>query len=96
MWMRRNVADYAAGGVRMNAVAPGITRTAMTEEISRDEEFGEAIRQFAEITPMGGSASPAQIARAMRFLLSPEADFVCGAILFVDGGTDALMRPDNF
>ncbi len=96
IWMRRNVAEYAKGGVRMNAIAPGITLTAMTDEISKDEEFGEAIKMFAEMTPVGGSAEPAQIAAVMRFLLSEEANFICGSVLFVDGGTDAMMRPDTF
>lgn len=96
IWMRRNVAEYAKGGVRMNAIAPGITMTAMTDEISKDEEFGEAIKMFAEMTPVGGSAEPEQIAAAMRFLLSEEASFICGSVLFVDGGTDAMMRPDTF
>jgi NAD(P)-dependent dehydrogenase (short-subunit alcohol dehydrogenase family) len=96
IWMRRNVAEYAKGGVRMNAIAPGITMTAMTDEISKDEEFGEAIKMFAEMTPVGGSAEPAQIATAMRFLLSEEANFICGSVLFVDGGTDAMIRPDSF
>lgn len=96
LWMRRNVAAYAADGVRMNAVAPGITMTNMTEEISKDEQFGEAIKQFAEMTPVGGSAEPEQIASAMSFLLSPEASFICGSVLFVDGGTDAMIRPDAF
>lgn len=96
VWMRGKVAEYAAGGVRMNAVAPGITMTNMTEEISKDEEFGDAIKQFAEITPVGGSAQPEDIANAMSFLLSPQARFICGAVLFVDGGTDAMLRPDTF
>jgi NAD(P)-dependent dehydrogenase (short-subunit alcohol dehydrogenase family) len=96
IWMRRHVAEYAKGGVRMNAIAPGITMTAMTDEISKDEEFGEAIKMFAEMTPVGGSAQPEQIATAMRFLLSEEANFICGSVLFVDGGTDAMMRPDTF
>jgi NAD(P)-dependent dehydrogenase (short-subunit alcohol dehydrogenase family) len=96
IWMRRNVAEYAKGGVRLNAIAPGITMTAMTDEISKDEEFGEAIKMFAEMTPVGGSAEPAQIATAMRFLLSEEANFICGSVLFVDGGTDAMIRPDSF
>ena len=94
--MRAKVVEYAADGVRLNAVAPGITMTNMTDEISRDEEFGERFRQFAEMTPMGGSAQPEQIASAMSFLLSPEASFICGAVLFVDGGTDARLRPDTF
>jgi NAD(P)-dependent dehydrogenase (short-subunit alcohol dehydrogenase family) len=96
IWMRRNVAEYAKGGVRMNAIAPGITMTPMTDEISKDEEFGEAIKMFAEMTPVGGSAEPEQIATAMRFLLSEEANFICGSVLFVDGGTDAMIRPDSF
>jgi NAD(P)-dependent dehydrogenase (short-subunit alcohol dehydrogenase family) len=96
LWMRRNVAAYAADGVRMNAVAPGITMTNMTEEISKDEQFGEAIKQFAEMTPVGGSAQPEQIASGMCFLLSPEASFICGSVLFIDGGTDAMLRPDAF
>jgi NAD(P)-dependent dehydrogenase (short-subunit alcohol dehydrogenase family) len=95
-WMRRHVNEYAAGGVRLNAVAPGITRTRMTEEVSQDPDLGDSIRQFEAMTPVGGSAEPAQIASAMRFLLGPGADFICGAVLFVDGGTDALLRPDAF
>jgi NAD(P)-dependent dehydrogenase (short-subunit alcohol dehydrogenase family) len=95
-WMRRNVQDFAAAGVRLNAVAPGITRTNMTQAVSEDPELGDAIRDFEAMTPLGGAAEPEQIARAMEFLLSPQADFICGAVLFVDGGTDALMRPDSF
>jgi len=96
LWMRRNVLDYARGGVRLNAVAPGITITPLTESAFNDPEFGQAMRDFSAATPVGGSAQPGQIADAMRFLLSPEASFVCGAVLFVDGGTDAMLRPDSF
>jgi NAD(P)-dependent dehydrogenase (short-subunit alcohol dehydrogenase family) len=95
-WMRRNVKDYAADGIRINAIAPGITQTAMTEAVSRDPAFSEAIRQFEAMTPLGGAARPGQIASVMKFLLSEQASFICGAMLFVDGGTDALLRPDNF
>lgn len=96
MWMRQNVPDYASSGVRLNAVAPGITMTPLTEDAFEDEEFGQAMKDFSAATPVGGSAQPEQIASGMRFLLSPEASFVCGAVLFVDGGTDALMRPQDF
>lgn len=96
IWMRSKVAEYAADGIRMNAVAPGITVTNMTKEIGEDEEFGDAIKKFANMTPTGGAAQPEQIASAMRFLLSPEASFICGAVLFVDGGSDAMLRPGAF
>jgi NAD(P)-dependent dehydrogenase (short-subunit alcohol dehydrogenase family) len=96
MWMRRNVVAYAAAGVRMNAVAPGITMTPLTEQVLEDEEMGQAIKDFGEMVPWGGTASPDQIANVMRFMLSEEADFVCGAVYFVDGGSDAMLRHDDF
>ncbi len=95
-WMRRNTSAYAAEGVRLNAVAPGITRTPLTDAVSEDPEFADAIKQFEAMTPLGGAAQPEQIASTMKFLLSPAAEFICGVILFVDGGTDAMLRPDSF
>jgi len=96
MWMRRNVVEYAAQGVRMNAVAPGITMTPLTERVMADVEFGDAIREFGDSVPLGATAQPSQIANVMRFLLSDEADFVCGSVFFVDGGSDAMLRPEDF
>ncbi len=96
MWMRRNVAEYAAAGVRLNAVAPGITMTPLTQQVYADAELGQAMQDFSRMTPWGGTAQPDQIASVMRFMLSPGADFVCGAVYFVDGGTDALLRQDEF
>lgn len=93
-WMRRNVVEYARAGVRMNAVAPGITLTPLSEQVMSDDELGPAIKQFGELVPWGGTARPEQIASVMRFLLSPDSDFVCGSVLFVDGGSDAMLRPD--
>jgi NAD(P)-dependent dehydrogenase (short-subunit alcohol dehydrogenase family) len=96
VWMRRNVVAYAAAGVRLNAVAPGITRTPLTEQVMADAEFGDAMRQFAGMVPWGGTAEPADIANVMRFMLGPEAGFVCGSVFFVDGGSDAMLRSDDF
>ncbi len=93
-WMRRHVVEYARDGVRLNAVAPGITLTPLSEQVMSDEELGPAIKQFGEMVPWGGTAQPEQIASVMRFLLSPDSDFVCGSVLFVDGGSDAMLRPD--
>ena len=96
IWMRRNVVEYAAAGVRLNAVAPGITQTPLTEKVLEDAELGEAMKNFGEMTPWGGTAAPDQIANVMGFMLSEEANFVCGSIFFVDGGSDAMMRTDDF
>jgi NAD(P)-dependent dehydrogenase (short-subunit alcohol dehydrogenase family) len=56
--------------------------------------YGPAVRDFP--IPTGGFGTPEQIASAVAFLLSPEAAFCCGSVLFVDGGTDALVRPDTY
>lgn len=93
-WMRSHVVEYAQAGVRLNAVAPGITRTPLSEQVMSDEELGPAMQQFGDMTPWGGTAQPAQIANVMRFMLSPESDFMCGSTVFVDGGSDAMMRPE--
>lgn len=96
MWMRRHVVPYAAQGIRMNAVAPGITMTPLSEQVMEDEQLGAAMKQFGEMVPLGGVAQPPQIANVMSFLLSPAADFVCGSVFFVDGGSDAMLRNDEF
>ena len=56
--------------------------------------FGPAIRGFP--IPTGGFGSADQVAGAIVFLLGPEAAFCCGSVLFVDGGSDALLRPDDY
>jgi NAD(P)-dependent dehydrogenase (short-subunit alcohol dehydrogenase family) len=75
--------EVAPQGVRVNGVAPGGVRTAMTAEISKNPEFDQAI---AMTTPMGRWAEPEQIARAMLFLASDDADYITGTIIRVDGG----------
>ncbi len=95
-WMRRHSTAYAKDGVRMNAVAPGITRTPLTEHVMADEKLGAAIRSFGESVPTGQIGVPRQLANVITFLLSPAADFMCGSVVFVDGGHDAMLRPDDF
>ncbi len=95
-WMRSNVPAYAAEGIRMNAVAPGYTQTPMTEQVENDPTYGPAIREFMASIPIGFPGKPEDQAAATSFLLSPEARFICGAVLFVDGGHDAMFRPNDF
>jgi NAD(P)-dependent dehydrogenase (short-subunit alcohol dehydrogenase family) len=95
-WMRRNVNDFAARGIRINAVAPGYTRTPMTAAVEQDPVYGEAIKEFLASIPLARPGLPEDMANATQFLLSPEASFICGSVLFVDGGHDAMLRPDQF
>jgi NAD(P)-dependent dehydrogenase (short-subunit alcohol dehydrogenase family) len=96
IWMRQHVVEYAAAGVRLNAVAPGITMTPLTDLVFADEELGQAMKQFGDMVPVGNTAQPVDIANVMRYMLSDEASYVCGSVFFVDGGSDAMLRSDDF
>src|SRR5690349_11601821 len=74
-------AEYGPSGVRVNAVAPGPTRTALTETIPE-----EMVSQLAALAPAGRVARPAELAAAIVFLASDDASFVHGVTLAVDGG----------
>jgi NAD(P)-dependent dehydrogenase (short-subunit alcohol dehydrogenase family) len=95
-WVRRSAPSpaWAGSGIRLNAVAPGAVQTPLLQEGLNDPQYGPAIRAFP--VPLGGFGAPDQIAAAIEFLLGPNAAFVCGSVVFVDGGTDALIRPDAF
>jgi NAD(P)-dependent dehydrogenase (short-subunit alcohol dehydrogenase family) len=74
-------AEYGSHGVRVNAVAPGPTRTAMMEAIP-----DEMVNQLAALAPAGRVAQPEELAAAIVFLASDDASFVHGVTLAVDGG----------
>jgi NAD(P)-dependent dehydrogenase (short-subunit alcohol dehydrogenase family) len=95
-WMRRNTADYAQAGVRINAVAPGVIQTPMTDQVAADPEYGQLIKDFAASIPVGRSGTPQDIANAVCFMLSEKASFMAGSVIFVDGGHDAMLRSDQF
>lgn len=95
-WMRRNNADYARRGIRMNAIAPGYTETALTKAGLADPKFGPSIQAFVDSIPIGRPGYPEDQAEAVAFLLGPQSSFISGIVLFVDGGHDAMFRPDRF
>jgi NAD(P)-dependent dehydrogenase (short-subunit alcohol dehydrogenase family) len=93
-WMRHQTPDYAAAGIRLNAVAPGYIETPMTAVVAENPEYGESIAAFKASIPLGRAGEPSDIANVVDFLISPKAAFVCGSVLFADGGHDAKFRPD--
>ena len=81
--LTRSLAVEWAPRVRVNAVAPGVTRTPMIDAIERD---AATRRSFEARIPLGRFAGPEEIASAIVFLASPLASYITGHILVVDGG----------
>lgn len=95
-WVRRkaSTAEWAGAGITLNAVAPGKTETGMLAEGRADKTYGPLIDAFP--VPVGRSAHPDELAALIGFLLSRDARFICGSVIFCDGGTDAQIRPNDF
>ncbi|MDR3655680.1 MAG: SDR family oxidoreductase [Mycobacterium sp.] len=95
-WVRRHAVlpEWAGSGVRLNAIAPGAVLTPLLQEQLSNPRQAKAVRSFP--VPVGGFGEASQMAAWMCFMLSDAADFLCGSIVFVDGGTDAYFRPDDW
>ena len=94
-WVRRHSASFAANGVRINAVAPGNVNTAMTATMSTNAKM--ALNALPIPTKYGQETlmDPEEIASVIVFLASPASCGVNGNIMFVDGGTDALLNTEK-
>ncbi|NOY80797.1 MAG: 3-oxoacyl-[acyl-carrier-protein] reductase [Kiritimatiellaeota bacterium] len=73
--------ELAPRGITVNAVAPGYIDTEMTRMLS-----DEARRAFLDIIPLSRAGQPEDVARAVRFLAGPDAAYITGQVLHVDGG----------
>ncbi|MCR2799294.1 SDR family oxidoreductase [Microbacterium sp. zg-Y818] len=95
-WVRRQAvtARWAGAGIRLNALAPGAILTPLLEKQLATPAEAKAIRAFP--VPIGGFGAAGQLADWVVFMLSDAADFLCGSIVFVDGGSDAWFRADDW
>lgn len=73
--------EVATRGITVNAVAPGFIETAMTEDLSEDVK-ATALSHI----PLGRMGQPEDVAKAVAFLASDDAEYITGQVLVVDGG----------
>jgi NAD(P)-dependent dehydrogenase (short-subunit alcohol dehydrogenase family) len=76
---------FGARGIRVNTIAPGSTRTE-----SVIATLGDKLEQLGSTTPLGRTADPSEIAEAIVFVASPQASYITGATVMVDGGYTAI------
>jgi NAD(P)-dependent dehydrogenase (short-subunit alcohol dehydrogenase family) len=95
-WVRRTAVTsaWAGEGIRLNALAPGAVLTPLLESQLADPEQAPLIQQFP--IPVGGFGDPGDLADWAVFMLGPSARFLCGSVVFVDGGSDAWFRADDW
>lgn len=80
---RQMALELGEKGIRVNAVAPGVVRTPLTERYFQDPDYAQAIR---DIHAVGRWAEPREVANAILFLADEANSFITGSILTVDGG----------
>ncbi|MCK5706112.1 MAG: 3-oxoacyl-[acyl-carrier-protein] reductase [Candidatus Aureabacteria bacterium] len=73
--------ELAKRNIRVNAVAPGFIKTAMTDRIPEDIAL-----KMKELIPLGSFGDPASVSNAIMFLCSEYASYITGQVLVVDGG----------
>lgn len=95
LWVRRNAISeaWSGAGIPLNAVAPGMVHTPLVSDFD-NEEGHKVIDTFLKM-PLNGWAGPDEVAELMAFLNSPNNKHITGQCVFIDGGTDVIMRGDS-
>jgi 3alpha-hydroxysteroid 3-dehydrogenase len=92
--IRRRASEWGPLGVRINAIVPGMTQTPMVDALAEDPEVGPMLDLLP--IPLGRRGTAKEMAGVIAFMLSEDAAYIHGMMMWVDGGTDAAIRPDRF
>ena len=94
-WIRRNsiAPQWAGAGIPLNAVAPGIIRTPMTEPILATEDGRKSLLEMV-LMPLAGPAGAMAVAKMLAWMTGEDNSRVTGQVIFLDGGADATIRGD--
>lgn len=81
-------ATYARYNIRVNCVAPGLTRTPLTESLTKNEG---SLKASAALHPLARIGEPHEVASAIAWLLDPEQGWVTGQVIAIDGGLSSVQ-----
>lgn len=95
-WVRRHAptAEWAGAGIALNGIAPGVVETPMTADLTATEEAKAALLQVVPM-PLNGFVQPDEVAELLVWLADERMAHLCGQIIFIDGGSDAVIRGDS-
>lgn len=95
-WIRRHAAtpEWAGANIALNAIAPGVVKTPMVADLIETEEQRNALAGMVPM-PLGGFFEAEDAAKLIAWLVGEENAHLCGQVIFIDGGSDAVMRGDS-
>ena len=95
-WIRRNAPtpEWAGAGIALNAIAPGVVLTPMVAGFTDTEEGRSSLASMVPM-PLNGFFEPEDAAKLLAWLVSEENAHLCGQVIFIDGGSDAVIRGDS-
>lgn len=95
-WVRRECVKphWAGAGIPLNAIGPGIVKTPMTADMISTQEARNALDQGVPM-PLNYYLEPEEVAPLLIWLASEENSHVTGQTIYIDGGSDAVLRGDN-
>jgi NAD(P)-dependent dehydrogenase (short-subunit alcohol dehydrogenase family) len=97
-WVRRTAPSWAVHGVNLNAVAPGAVATTIMKNIGDGGLNLDLLLSLAMPTVYRARTmmDPAALGPVLAFLATPAAKGCCGAVVYCDGGTSAVLHPEKF
>jgi NAD(P)-dependent dehydrogenase (short-subunit alcohol dehydrogenase family) len=95
-WIRAHAAtsDWAGASIPLNAVAPGVVATPMTADMIATAQQREELTKMVPM-PLNGIFQPRSVAYLLAWLASEENAHLCGQVVFIDGGSDVVIRQDS-
>ncbi len=96
LWIRRNAAtaEWAGANIPLNGVAPGVVETPMTSSMIATPKQREEMSAMVPM-PLNGIFEPRSVAYLLAWLTSVENAHLCGQVVFIDGGSDVIIRQDT-